>query len=172
MGMAMHQYYRVHHIAAYLNWKLFGGRASAGNIRWKIRVGKIFTQNTSSVHFGWKKCCFWFSNCNYNMCIFSYYVAHCVSSHFTHMGKKAIFWCVKYDEKKKKLQQSGVIIDWLHQIIVIQNCAPWFCVLNSEQKNYRSNISDVLETRMIQKTDRINTFLNCQEYHRVLRNSK
>ena len=27
-----------------------------------------------------------------------------------------------------------MIIDWLHQIIVIQNCAPWFCVLNSEQK--------------------------------------
>ena len=91
----------MHHIAAYLNWKLFEGRASAGNIRWKIRVGKIFTQNTSSVHFGWKKCCFWFSNCNYNVCIFSYYVAHCVSSHFTIWVKKQFFGVSNMTKRKK-----------------------------------------------------------------------
>ena len=148
MGMAMHQYYRVHHIAAYLNWKLIGEGLQLGILGGKLGLVKSLLKTHLLYISVGKKCCFWFSNCNYNMCIFSYYVAHCVSSHFTIWVKKQFFG-VSNMTKRKKMQQQGVIIDWLHQIIVIQNCAPWFCVLNSEQKNYRSNISDVLETRMI-----------------------
>ena len=48
-----------------------------------------------------KKCCFWFSNCNYNVCIFSYYVAHCVSSHFTIWVKKQFFGVSNMTKRKK-----------------------------------------------------------------------
>ena len=119
-----------------------------------------------------KKCCFWFSNCNYNVCIFSYYVAHCVSSHFTIWVKKQFFG-VSNMTKRKKI----VAIGRDHWLVTSNYCDTKLrplvlCFEFGTKKNYRSNISDVLETRMIQKTDRINTFLNCQEYHRVLRNSK